>query len=160
MNQDRVNMLVLQRENSWDKEEWIVPLAAALQGVTTHEATWTPQGGGNTIWQTVRHINYYNERILNRLTDRPVSSTGISNDETFGLPGDAEDHEGWQETLKKTETLVNQLLAVITALTDADLDKSFGSETLGAELSRWTLHDAYHSGQIVLIRKQMGTWRV
>ncbi|WP_348625110.1 DinB family protein [Paenibacillus peoriae] len=160
MSQDRVNMLVLQRENSWDKEEWIVPLAAALHGVNTQEATWTPPGGGNTIWQTVRHINYYNERILRRLTNRPISSTGISNDETFGPPGDAEDHEGWQETLKEAEALVNQLLVAITALNDADLDKPLGSDTLGAELSRWTLHDAYHSGQIVLIRKQLGTWRV
>lgn len=73
---------------------------------------------------------------------------------------DAEDHEGWQETLKEAEALVNQLLVAITALNDADLDKPLGSDTLGAELSRWTLHDAYHSGQIVLIRKQLGTWRV
>ncbi|EHS57439.1 DinB family protein [Paenibacillus sp. Aloe-11] len=160
MNRDRVNLLLLQKENSWNKEEWIVPLAAALQDVKTHEAAWTPTGGGNTIWQTVRHINYYNERILNRLTHQPVSSTQMDNEETFGQPGDAEDHEGWQETLKKTEALANQLLTTIAALTDDDLDKPFGSETLGAELSRWMLHDAYHSGQIVLIRKQLGTWCV
>lgn len=62
-----VDLLVVQKDNTWDVEEWIVPLSTALEGLTAEQAAWAPPGGGNTIWQTVNHINYYNGRMLSRL---------------------------------------------------------------------------------------------
>ncbi|MBD2871273.1 DinB family protein [Paenibacillus arenilitoris] len=143
MSKNRVDLLALQKSNTWDQVEWIVPLVAALDG------------GGNSTWQTVNHVNYYNERMLNRLTGKSVGSGASSNEATFGEPdaGGGDERE-WRENDARTHAIASELSAAIAALTDADLDKPYGSSTLGEKLARWMLHGAYYSVQIVLIRKQ------
>lgn len=147
------------REYSWDREGWFAPLAAALEGLGPAEAAWRPPGGGNTIWQTVNHVNYYNERLLCRLTGRTFAGPALSNnDATFGDPGDPGDASGWQATLERTRRIAEGLRQALAERTDADLDKPLSSASLGEELTAWIMHDAYHTGQIVLIRKQQGSW--
>lgn len=158
MGLNKVELLLLQREQVWDNEAWIVPLSVALDGVTSEVAAWQPQGGGNSIWQLLHHVNYYNEEILNRLTDQPLG-TRINNRATFGSIGRADDEAGWLETVARTHELAERLREVIASLTDEDLEKPFASTTIGQELAVWLLHDAYHSGQIVFIRRQLGAWR-
>lgn len=143
---------------SWDKEEWFVPLATALEGVGAAEAAWQPPGGGNTIWQTVNHLNYWNGRMLGYLTG-VTQPKGIGNDATFGEPGDPANAAGWADTLELTRRVAEQRRAVLAELTDADLSRALGSGTVGEALPSWLLHDAYHTGQIVLLRKQQGSWR-
>lgn len=146
-----------QAELSWEKEEWFVPLAVALEGVGAAEAAWQPPGGGNTIWQTVNHLNYWNGRILGYMTGATLPK-GIGNDATFGEPGDPNDTAGWAETLEQARRVAEQRRSVLAELTDADLSRALGSGTVGEALPSWLLHDAYHTGQIVLIRKQQGSW--
>lgn len=146
-----------QREVGWAKEEWFVPLSAALEGLGALEAAWQPPGAGNTIWQTVNHINYWNERMLFYMTDAPLPKS-ITNDETFGEPGDPNDSAGWAATLERTQQIADQLKSVLAELTDADLTRKLGSITFGESLPSWLLHDSYHTGQIVLLRKLQGSW--
>lgn len=158
MNRDRIDLLLMQRDYSWDKEEWFLPLAPALEGVGPAEAAWQPPGGGNTIWQTVNHLNYYNERLLCRLTGTLFGLKLPNNDATFGEPGNPEDATGWQGTLERTRRIAEGLRNALAERSDADLDKRLSSASLGEELTLWIMHDAYHTGQIVLIRKQQGSW--
>ncbi|MBD0382424.1 DinB family protein [Paenibacillus sedimenti] len=160
MSRIQINQLLLQWDHIWDKEEWTVPVATALEGLTAKEAAWVPPGGANTIWQTLNHMNYYNERLLCRLTgtsfDKPARST---NEGTFGHPGDPEDSEGWQAAVGQAKSIAQDLRTTLAALTDKDLERPYVSSTLGHELPIWIMHDAYHAGQIVLVRKLLGTWR-
>lgn len=162
MSSYAAELLLIQKDNSWDHQEWIVPLASALKGVTADQAEWVPPGGGNTIRETVNHINYYNKRILNRLKNLPSTAGVETNEETFTNlvhPGGA---EGWTATLAETEQIANELRHKIAELQDSDLQVPYSNSStevlLGEELARWLLHDAYHAGQIVLIRKQQGAW--
>lgn len=159
MSSNRVQLLLLQRDHAWSKEEWIVPLSVALEGVTAETAAWEPRGGGNSIWQTVLHINYYNERLLKRLTGEPLGITLPTNDATFEGAGGSADEEQWQDTVRRTHELAAKLREVIARYSDEDLEKPYGNWTVGEELATWMLHDAYHSGQVVLIRRQLGNWR-
>ncbi|MFD1176198.1 DinB family protein [Paenibacillus puldeungensis] len=162
MSANALDLLLVQKDNTWELEEWIVPLSTALQNVTTEQALWTPPGGGNTIWQTVNHINFYNKLVLSRLKDTPPSVSAQTNDETFQVAYDAEDVEAWNATLAETKRIALELRETIAALSESDLEapyRSSGPETIGHALSCWMLHDAYHSGQIVLIRKMQGSWR-
>ncbi|RJE85162.1 DinB family protein [Paenibacillus sp. 1011MAR3C5] len=158
MELNKVELLLLQREQAWDKEEWIVPLAVALDGLTAKVAAWEPVGGGNSIWQTLLHINYYNEDLLYRLRNQPLGPR-VTNKATFGTTGQPDDEEGWQAVVARAHELAEGLRETIASLSDEDLEKPFASSTIGQELSIWLLHDAYHSGQIVLIRRQLGAWR-
>ncbi|MCM3698348.1 DinB family protein [Paenibacillus macerans] len=161
MSVNAVDLLLLQKDNTWESEEWIVPLSAALANVTAEQAAWAPPGGGNTIWQTVSHINYYNQRILSRLRGIDPGPGVDTNEETFEGSGDARDESNWSNTLAETKRIELELREAIASLSEADLEAPYGTstETIGRELSRWMLHDAYHAGQIVLIRRQQGSWR-
>lgn len=153
MKRDTVDVLHMLGKHSWDEEGWFVPLADALEGVGSVEAAWQPPGGGNTIWQTVNHLNYYNGRFLARLNGSPFEEAP-NNTSTFGEPGNPEDTDGWQVTLENTRRTAERLRQVLAERSHADLDE----EDLGEKLAHLFMHDIHHTGQIVLIRKQQGTW--
>lgn len=146
---EKMEMLLKQRELTWDKEEWFVPLAPALDGLGPVEAAWQPPGGGNTIWETLNHLNYYNHRLLCRLTKTEFGPEKADNDATFGPKGDPEDGPGWEATRERTRRIVEGLRQALAGASDADYRETHAS---------WVMHDAYHTGQIVLIRKQQGSW--
>ncbi|MGG6309859.1 DinB family protein [Paenibacillus macerans] len=161
MSLNAIELLVLQKDNTWELAEWIVPLATALEGVTAQQAAWPPPGGGNTIWQTVSHINYYNQRILSRLKGIDPGARVETNEETFAVNDDGQDEKAWADALAETKRIALELRDAIAGLSESDLKAPYATttESTGRELSRWMLHDAYHAGQIVLIRKQQGSWR-
>ncbi|HLN65524.1 MAG TPA: DinB family protein [Symbiobacteriaceae bacterium] len=154
MSRERIEMLLHQKDQTWAQEGWFVPLADALEGVGAAEAAWQPPGAGNTIWQTVNHCNYYNERLLCKLTGRPYNRVA-NNIATFGEPGNPGDAEAWAATLAHTRRINEELRTVLAELTDADLDREPLNEQ---DVPAWVMHDAYHAGQIVLIRKMQGSY--
>lgn len=155
---NRVEMLLKLRDMSWDKEGWFLPLAPALEGLTAAQAAWQPPGGGNTIWQTLNHLNYYNEKTLCRLTGETFTDTAANNDGTFGAPGSAEQEEAWQAAVAKARRVAEGLRRAISALTDEELDKPGQHGTMADRLTSWIMHDSYHTGQIVLLRKMQQSW--
>lgn len=157
--QGRVGLLGLQREFVWNREGWYPPLEAALEGLTAREAAWQPPGGGNTIWQTLRHLNYWNEFMLHRITGSPGEPERIRNDETFGPAVDPADEDGWRAEVARARDLAGRLREAVAKLSEADLERSLPDiGTVAESLAAWTLHDAYHTGQIILIRKMQGSW--
>lgn len=153
MNRNRIDLLLTEHDYGWNKESWFSPLADALENVTAAEAAWKPPHAGNTIWQTVNHLNYYNERLLSQLTGAPGNPGVSTNEETFGEPGDPEDHTGWRETAERTHRIEENLREAIAKLNESDLEDSF-IESLAAQI----MHDVHHTGQIILIRKMQGSW--
>ncbi|MFD2615387.1 DinB family protein [Paenibacillus gansuensis] len=158
MSRAIVEMLERQFKTNWSEESWAPPLQKALDGVTSVQAAWVPPGGGNSIWQILNHLNYYNERTLRRLNGEEPSSSMDTNTGTFGDPGNPADEAGWAEAVQRAHRLAERFLASFAELTDADLDKPFGDTTIGREIPLWILHDGHHTGQIVLLRKQQGSW--
>ncbi len=155
---DRVSLVRKLRAYSWDTEEWYVPLSVALEGVGPAEAAWCPPGAGNSIWQTVNHLNYYNRKFLCRLTGVPFEEKAPSNTATFGDAGDPQNADGWAATVARTHEIAGALREALDRLTDEDLDRSLSTVPLWDELASWLTHDAYHTGQIVMLRKQQGTY--
>lgn len=158
MSRDRMGLFAALREIGWDKEGWFLPLAPALEGVTAAVASWQPPGGGNSIWQTVNHLNYYNERYLARVTGAPLGPAVADNDATFADPGNPQDEAGWQATVAKTHQIATGWRTVLAEYTDADLTRQVGDSTLGDTLLAWIMHDSYHTGQVVLLRKMQGAF--
>jgi len=157
--QGRTGLLSLLREYGWNREGWFVPLEAALEGVTAREAAWQPPAGGNTIWQTLRHMNYSNEFMLKRITGAAVEPWPERNEETFGPAAAPEDEESWRAEVARAGELAGRLQEAMASLSEADLDRPLqGMGTVAASLAAWVMHDAYHTGQIVLIRKMQGSW--
>ncbi|MED2972893.1 DinB family protein [Fictibacillus sp. B-59209] len=173
MNLELMDIFRMEFDFSWDTETWFLPLESALEGLNSTDASWQPPGGGNTIWQTVNHLNYYNALLVRQINDTtPRKKASINKpsfgdigeppnskwqavlaENTFGDIGDPSDSEKWKAVLAETRLICENLRKSLAQVNDSQLD-----EELVGGLARQILHNVYHIGQIVLIRKQQGSW--
>ena len=146
-------VLLRSWDYAMDQEDWSPPLADALKGVTAEQARWKPQGeAGNSIWENVQHLTYYKERLLRRLKGLPKQPNLASNTDTFTVTESRE--EAWAGAVEKLKSIHAELRGYLQALEDDG-----GPEDSPAdELMSLAVHDAYHTGQIVLVRKLQGSW--
>ncbi|WP_411350022.1 DinB family protein [Paenibacillus sp. WLX2291] len=161
MSKLKVDLLLLQKDQIWKDEDWIVPLSLALEGLTAQQAAWQPQGDNLTIRQYVNHIQHYNQRVLNRHQDKDPGAEAENNLQTFGSPGDPYDEAGWQQLVRDVTDTSLALRDMIDAYDDESLAAPYPDTHInrGQQLAGWLIHDAYHAGQIVLLRKLQGCWR-
>ncbi|RYY68008.1 MAG: DinB family protein [Chitinophagaceae bacterium] len=133
----------------FDGEPWIeVQILASLQGLTARDAAKNIQGL-NSIWQIVHHMRCWRETLLRRLQGEQIPSP--DNNYFEAIPVVSEKH--WMEALEKLTRSQQALLHYLS--TDIDMDeKPPGSVYSRYELLQGVLqHDAYHLGQVILIRK-------
>lgn len=155
-------MELIQRgwDFAYNKEDWYPPLNDALGGVTAEQAAWKPEGeAANTIWETVNHLIFYKERFLKRLTgeETPESSPqGLTNDDTFSVSENGE--EAWQETVSRLAAVHAEVSAFLAKLDKKDFERAVPNQSLGTWAFSLIMHDAYHTGQIVQLRKLQGSW--
>lgn len=156
--QNKISEVLLQNwDYVMDIEDWSPPLSTALEGVSSDQASWKPEGvSGNTIWETVNHLTYYKERLLNKLKGLPQLPHPESNDATFTVAVSGE--EAWEQAVAKLKSVHASLREVIEALEEGAYDWGGSGHAPGEEVMSLILHDAYHTGQIVLVRKLQGSW--
>ncbi|KWX73356.1 hypothetical protein AMQ84_22920 [Paenibacillus riograndensis] len=156
--QNKISDVLLQNwDYVMDIEDWAPPLSAALEGVTSEQAVWKPQGeAGNSIWETVNHLTYYKERLLIKLKGLPKLPEAESNDATFTVTESGE--EAWEQAVAKLKQVHASLREVIEALEEGAYDWGGSGHAPGEEVMSLILHDSYHTGQIVLVRKLQGSW--
>ncbi|MGN7472215.1 DinB family protein [Brevibacillus sp. SAFN-007a] len=156
---NRMELLVHEWECTYDKEDWYPPLKDALSGVTAAQASWRPEGeAANTIWENVSHLLYFKERLLHRLSGTDFSGTAETNDDTFRPSGTPDDEAAWQATVQRMETVHRQIHERLVALSDEAFDQPLPNIPTGQSVMSIILHDAFHTGQIVQIRKLQGSW--
>lgn len=142
------------------ENEWFASMDQALQGVTAAEAAWTSSGGSNSIWQIVNHLIFWNEDVIHRMKGTENPHKANDNEETFGNQGDPEDEIGWAQTVQRLNEVINKLKRVIADLDDEKLKTPYAANRYSTErlLSNIMMHDTYHIGQIVLLRKLQSSW--
>jgi hypothetical protein len=149
-----IDVFRMEHDYSWNTETWFLPLELALDGLSSRDAAWQPPGGGNTVWQTVNHLNYYNNRLIHQINGTSPGKELAMNTETFGEPGDPEDTAGWQAAVEEARRIGEELCHVLAEVDDSNLTEEY----VGG-LARQIMHTVYHTGQIMLIRKQQGSWQ-
>lgn len=155
---NRIDLLLHALDASYETEAWHPPLSAALAGVTAAQASWRPAGeAANTIWETVNHLLYYKERLLERLRGGKPTYSAPNNDATFTGDVTAADEAAWQAAVARMAAVHRGLREALAARADADLDQP-ADNPLGHLLADIISHDAYHTGQIIQIRKLQGSW--
>lgn len=122
----------------------------ALHGVDALLAADTIAASNNSIWQLTSHIIYWRTTVVNRLT----GSENPPPFKDFLLPGELSD-SNWKQTLLDFEAAYHLLRAAISNIKDEQLDK----HTIKKDQTFYHLilgclqHDAYHLGQMVLLKK-------
>ncbi|MNE80012.1 hypothetical protein D3C80_1765460 [compost metagenome] len=104
----------------------------------------------------MNHLTYYKERLLRKLKGLPKLPDLESNDATFTVTESGE--EAWTQAVAKLKSVHASLREIIEALEEGAYDWGGSGHAPGEEVMSLILHDCYHTGQIVLVRKLQGSW--
>jgi uncharacterized damage-inducible protein DinB len=122
----------------------------ALHDINAAKAGANTPGKINNTWQLVAHITYWRTTVVNRLT-------GSTNPPPFGdflLPAELNE-ANWKQTLHDFEAAYHLLRNAIHGFTDEQLEKPSPrkDQTYYQLMMGCLQHDAYHLGQLVLLKK-------
>ncbi len=149
----QVETLADQLERSFHGGAWHGPaVAEALAGVDAAAAAARPLAGGHSIWEIVHHLTVWTDVPRRRMDGEGLQDLSAERDwppvrETFA--------GAWSAALAALEEAHAALRARVGELTDAQLDDPVaGSDpTVRGMLLGVLQHNAYHAGQIALLRK-------
>lgn len=147
-----IRSLLLQNwDFCMDQEDWYPPLLHALKDVSLEQALWKPEEGAvNSIWENVQHLLYFKERLLKRLSGAPEDQNAPGNDETFRIPEASEN--GWEGAKSKLVEVHASVRHALEHLPEEEVENN------PQRFLSLIMHDAYHTGQIILLGKLQGSW--
>ncbi|MBX9975947.1 DinB family protein [Cytobacillus firmus] len=151
---NRTDLLLRMLDTTYDNESWYAPFKSAIEGLTAEQARWRPEGDATkSIWENVNHLIYYKERLAANLEGREWAQN-LDGDQTFSLTDQIDDDKEWMAVVERAEMVQHSLReALINTATEA-----LEQNSLEEKLLDIMLHDAYHTGQIIQIRKMQGSW--
>jgi hypothetical protein len=142
------SVLLQQLKDTHTNSNWFVCADVAVAGVTPEQANWTDGKGNHSVGQLAYHIWFWNERNLRNMKgDHPEKFTG-NNDETF----DKFDAKSWNETVQKMDAVLTELEKMVENADEAKL------KAIAPTIANINAHNAYHIGEIVMVRKEQGSW--
>ena len=151
--------LLKQYDRCYNENGWFVAVGNTLEGVTAGQAAWKPEGSDNSIWESLYHISYYNNAYLQRFKGIDYKYDVADNDETFRA-GDVSD-AAWQAEVAKFDAIMTEWRGLLTAANESKFDERVSAENAanwGELIANVNAHNAYHGGQILLLRKLQGSW--
>ena len=140
--------LLKQLKTTHNVAEWFVPVNTAIDGLTAEQAAWTDKSGNHGVGQLVNHLVFWNERQLNKFQNQKESDFSGNNNETF----DHFDEKKWTELVKKLDAVLTGWEKAIEAADESKLKDWY------ATIANISAHNAYHTGQIIYVRKLQGSW--
>ena len=143
------SVLLEQLKTTHNKKEWFVPVNTAVEGMTAEQAMWKDSSGNHSVGQLVNHLVFWNAQQLAKFKGEKPDAFSGNNDETFD---NKLDKESWAASVKKLDNILTQLENAINAASDAKLQSWY------AIIANISTHNAYHTGQIIFVRKLQGNW--
>jgi uncharacterized damage-inducible protein DinB len=125
-----------------------------LSGVDATTAAAHPIPGAHSIWELVLHLTATQEVILRRIRGE---SAGLK-DEEFWPAVPAVSAPAWTETVERLKGQEAELQKAISAFPEERLDARLTAEGTSAynNFHGHVQHNAYHAGQIALLKKAAG----
>ncbi|MEM8847800.1 MAG: DinB family protein [Bacteroidota bacterium] len=142
------NLLIDQLDYSYRTQNWFVPTKLAIDGLTAEQAMWKDSSENHSIIELVSHTCYWNEVYLRVLAGEDFSDLDIDNNKTFEVFTEKE----WDDVKVKLDSIQIELERMVEKASKSQLSER------ASDLLDLTAHNAYHSGQIIYIRKQNGWW--
>ena len=142
------SILLEQLKTTHNNEDWFVPINVAIQGLTVEQASWKDSSTNHSIAQLVNHLIFWNtESLVKFKGGKPAAFSG-DNKETFtGV-----DKTAWEASIHRIDSLMIEWEKAVEAADDAKL------QTWYSTIAHIGTHNAYHTGQIIYIRKMRGNW--
>jgi hypothetical protein len=141
------SVLLEQLKSTHNVKNWFVPVNIAVDGLTPEQAAWKDKGG-HSVGQLTYHLLFWNERQLKDFRGEKVDSFSGNNEETF----DKFDQKQWTDIVTRLDKVLTDIEKWIETANDDQLKKHSGT------IGNISTHNAYHTGQIVSVRKAQGSW--
>ena len=142
------SILLEQLRNTHTNKDWYVPSKIAIEGLTAEQANLKDSTDNHSIGELVSHLIFWNERILIAFQGNTPPDFDGNNEKTFGKFN----NEKWKIAVVKLDSIQTEWEKSVERATDKQL------EDWSSSIANICSHNAYHTGQIVYIRKKNGWW--
>lgn len=139
------SLLLQQLRETHDQKNWFVSGKEAAANLTPEQAAWS-DGKNHSVGQLMQHLVFWNSQSLARFKGEKPSQPG-DNNETFKF-----DPKQWDGIVKQFDQVMTDIEAQVSSADDAKLQK------IAPTVARIAQHNAYHIGEIVMVRKAQGSW--
>jgi uncharacterized damage-inducible protein DinB len=138
-----------------NQADWFTPINAAVAGMTPEQARWVPKNAqgkvdpenNHSVGMLAYHLLFWNRQTLARMRgEKPAQPA--TNTETFNDFNAA----NWAQIVKDLDQVMADLEAQVGKMSDAELAK------WAPTVANVATHNAYHTGQILYVRKLQGSW--
>jgi len=141
------SILLEQLRSTHNKAEWFVPANTAIAGLTPQQAAWT-DGKNHSVGQLTYHLVFWDKEELAKFKGEPPAKYSGKNDDTFN----DYDPKKWDQTVKELDQVLTEWEKAVESADDAKIKEwASGIAHVGT-------HNAYHIGEIVMVRKEQGSW--
>lgn len=144
---DMRTLLLQELHETHNQKNWFVSGKDAVAGLTAEQSNWTQGKGNHSVGQLLYHLNYWNAEVLSQLKGGKGSGD-VNNDDTFTKY----DSKNWDDTIKQYDEVMSGIEKVVETADEAKLAK------IAPTISRVAEHNAYHVGEMIVIRKLQGSW--
>lgn len=142
------SILIDQLRSTHSKTQDFVCVDVAVADLTSQQAGWTDGKGNHSVGQLTYHLLFWTRRDLQNLRGVTPAKFDGNNDRTFT----DFDPKHWGDTVRQLDQ----------TLTDIE---TLAASASGEQFARWaptlaaiSAHNAYHIGEIVMVRKEQGVW--
>lgn len=140
----------------YNGDPWIdVTLAGTLQDINADIAIFK-KGDCNSIWQIVLHLAAWRETLLGRIKGEQIDSP----ENNFIEKTNDISEEAWSALKERLNKSQQNILQWLESEKEIDLDEKPGGELYTRQelIEAVALHDMYHLGQVVLLKKICGQY--
>src|ERR1700754_1343225 len=142
------SILLQQFQNTWNQQDWFVPVSKAIEGISAQQAMWKPSYSSHSVGRVTYHLLFWNKQLLDKFYGRTPAAFDGNNNETFTAFTEA----SWASTVQQLNQLMSDWETAIKNADDAKLQAWYDT------IAHINTHNAYHTGQILYIRKLAGNW--
>lgn len=142
------SILLQELHDTHDRNNAFACVNNAVANLTPEQASWTDGKGNHSVGQLLYHMTFWNQYSLAKIKRRPLPEFNGDNNQTF----DNFAAKNWKEIIRQFDQVMTDLEDLVTNATDAQLAE------WAPEVSIVASHNAYHIGEIVMVRKEQGVW--
>lgn len=137
-----------QLKTTHNAKDWFVPANLAIAGLTPEQANWKDGSGNHSIAQLTTHLIFWNLQMLDKFEGKKPDPFSGDNKETFAPVNE----NTWNTTVQKLDSVLTAWENAVQNADESKLKKWYSN------IAHIGTHNAYHTGQIIYIRKMNHWW--
>jgi DinB superfamily len=142
-------VLLEQLKTTHNAKDWFVPVNTAVAGLTAEQANWKDSTGNHSIAQLTTHLIFWNKQVLDKFKNMKPDAFSGNNKETFSKVDD----KTWNNIVIQLDGILTEWEQQVQAADEKKLQAWYST------IAHIGTHNAYHTGQILYIRKMKGWWQ-